>query len=144
MQVAGDTYSFLMDTGIGLTVVSSRLADRPDVVLTGESFAGRRMSGQVVEARLVRLPVLQLGDLRVENHVAGVFDLGEGFDGIPGPGFFEGYATTVDPTSLTITVEPASAARTDGSVVPVEVERGRPVDRAVHVSRPPQWANDPG
>ena len=126
VRVASDPYSFLLDTGIGITVVSSRLADRADVVPTGESFAGRRMSGQVVEARLVRLPVLQLGDLRVENHVAGVFDLGEGFDGILGPGFLEGYATTIDPDVSALTLEPASEAKVDGVVVPVEIERDGP------------------
>src|SRR5262245_24130828 len=69
---------------------------------------------------------MQLGDLRVEDHVAGVFDLGEGFDGIVGPGFFEGYATTIDPDRDTLTIEPASELTTDGIVVPVEVERDGP------------------
>lgn len=126
VRLGGDTHSFLLDTGIGLTVVSSALADRSDVVSAGESFSGRRMSGQVVEVPLVRLPVMQLGDLRVEDHVAGVIDLGDEFAGILGPGFFEGRPPTIDPDRDTLTIEPASEVEADGVVVPIEVERDGP------------------
>lgn len=124
--VGDGTYSFLLDTGIGITVVSSAIAGRPDVVPTDETFSGRRMSGQVVETRLVRLPAMQLGDLRVDGHVGGVIDLCEGFDGILGPGFFAGYPYTVDSDRGTLTIEPASEAKVDGVVVPIEVERDGP------------------
>jgi len=126
VRVGNDTHSFLLDTGIGLTVVSTTLADRVDVVQTGESFAGRRMSGQVVEVPLVRLRAMELGDLRVEDHVAGVIDLGDEFAGILGPGFFEGHPPTIDPDRGTVTIQPASEAASDGLVVPIEVERDGP------------------
>lgn len=84
------------------------------------------MSGQVVEAPLVRLPVLELGDLRVPDHIAGVADLGDGFDGVLGPGFFAGYATTVDPELMALAIDPASAETADGVVVPLEVHRDGP------------------
>jgi len=126
VRVGDDTYSFLLDTGIGLTVVSSAIADRPDVVATGESFAGRRMSGQLVEVPLVRLPTVQLGDLRVDDHVAGAIDLGDQFAGILGPGFFDGYPPTIDPDRNTLTIEPASEAKSDAVVVPIDVERDGP------------------
>jgi predicted aspartyl protease len=126
VRMADDTYPFLVDSGIGITVVSSALAGRSDVSPTGESFSGRRMSGQVIETSLVRLPALQLGDLRVEDHIAGVADLGDDFAGILGPGFFEGYATTVNPDRMTFTIELASKAADDGVTVPLEVERDGP------------------
>jgi predicted aspartyl protease len=56
VRLGGDGLHFLVDTGIGVTVVSERLARRTDVDRLDESFAGRRMSGQLVEAPLVRLP----------------------------------------------------------------------------------------
>lgn len=122
VRVAGETYPFVVDTGVGLTVVSSAIAARPDVSPTGESFSGRRMSGQLVETPLVRLPAVRLGDLEVVDHVAGVIDMGDEFAGILGPGFFEGYATTVDPDRKTFTVRPGSESPA-GIEVPLDVER---------------------
>jgi len=69
---------------------------------------------------------MQLGDLRVEDHVAGVIDLGDEFAGILGPGFFEGYPPTIDPDRGTVTVQPASEPQADGVAVPIEVERDGP------------------
>lgn len=60
VKLAGDTYRFLVDTGIGVTVVSNAVAARSDVQPTGETFAAQRMSGQVVEVPLVRLPSVDL------------------------------------------------------------------------------------
>src|SRR3954452_2264040 len=77
VQLAGDPYQFLVDTGIGITIVSSAVAGRPDVQPTGETFTGRRMSGQAVEVPLVRLPRLDVGGYTVDAHVAGVADLGD-------------------------------------------------------------------
>ncbi|WP_369077278.1 hypothetical protein [Paractinoplanes hotanensis] len=42
MQVGGSRYRFLVDTGIGITVVSSAVAARDDVRQTGKSMSGRR------------------------------------------------------------------------------------------------------
>jgi predicted aspartyl protease len=62
VQLGGDELNFLVDTGIGVTVVNERLAVRADVERLDESYAGRRMSGQLVEAPLVRLPALSVRD----------------------------------------------------------------------------------
>jgi hypothetical protein len=115
----------LVDSGIGVSVVSSVVAGRADVELTGETFSGRRMSGQVVEVPLVRLPVLELGQYRVEGHIAGVADLGEAdsFAGILGLGFFEQQALTIDPEAMRLTVQPADAAPERGYEIPLDVRR---------------------
>ena len=122
---------FLLDSGIGVTVVSSSFAARSDVVATAETFAGRRMSGQIVELPLVVLPPVRLGDLVVEDHVAGVLDLGStqgltGFDGILSLGFFGAHAYTVDPVGMTLTVGRAGVDPVAGTVVPLEVHRDGP------------------
>jgi hypothetical protein len=118
--LAGDEQTFLVDTGIGVTVVSSALAARADVEPLGATYAGRRMSGQVVEAPLVRLPRLAVGDHEVEGHVAAVADLGADFDGILGPAYFGDRVVTTDVAAGTFTVhEPG--ARVDGLEVPLEV-----------------------
>jgi hypothetical protein len=119
---------FLVDTGIGITVLSSALADRLDVAPTGETFVGRRMSGQALQVPLVRVPRIALGDYVVEEHLAGIADLGDandpaGFAGILGPAFFEEHVVTTDPRALTLTVQQRDRYQPDGPVVPLDVRR---------------------
>lgn len=121
VRIGGSRYRFLVDTGIGVTVVSSAVAARADVRQTGESMSGRRMSGQEVHAPLVRLPSLQLGDHRVEDHLVAVADLGDGFDGIIGPDLYAGRALTVDPAAMTVAFVDAAAIPT--RAIPLQVRR---------------------
>jgi hypothetical protein len=56
----GDVDStFILDTGIGVNLISSDLAQRLKCPQTGVRFSGQRMSGQVVEMPLTWLPKLQ-------------------------------------------------------------------------------------
>jgi len=128
VRLGDEELRFLVDTGIGVTVVSERLATRPGVHALAETYAGRRMSGQLVEAPLVRLPALALGDYVVDAHEAACVDLGDGFDGILGPAYFADRIVTTDPLARTFTVhEPGDAV--DGSEVPLEIRRdGRAAD----------------
>ena len=128
VRVGGDEYRFLVDTGIGITVVSSALAARADVQPSAETFTGRRMSGQSVETPLVRLPTLAFGDYTVDAHIAGVADLGDidgpnGFAGILGPAFFERHVVTTDPVASTLTVCRRADFAVDGYEIPLEIRR---------------------
>ncbi|WP_371400727.1 retropepsin-like domain-containing protein [Kribbella sp. NBC_00662] len=123
VTVGTTEYRFLVDTGIGTTVISSAVADRLDGATTGETFTGRRMSGQAIEVPLVRVPRIALGDFVVEGHVAGVADLGDAFVGILGPTFFENHSVTTDPDAKTLTVRPRESFRADGPEIPLEVRR---------------------
>jgi predicted aspartyl protease len=76
VTVGGDPYLFLVDTGIGVTVVSPAVAARADVRHTGETFTGRRMSGQEIRSPLVGLPEVRFGAYAVAGHPACVADLG--------------------------------------------------------------------
>jgi len=130
-QLDGDPYQFLVDTGIGITIVSSAVAGRPDVQPTGETFTGRRMSGQAVEVPLVRLPRLDVGGYTVDAHVAGVADLGDpdgpnGFAGILGPGLFDQHVVTTDPRTMTLTVQPAEGFDADGFEIPLAMRHTGP------------------
>jgi hypothetical protein len=111
-----------------VTVVSPLLAARPDVHATGETFTGRRLSGQSLILPLVRLPAIRLGSYVVEGHVAAVADLGAidgpmGFAGILSPGFFGAYAVITDPDAMTLAVSPAGDVDEDGHVIPLEIRR---------------------
>ena len=127
-RLGGDELRFLVDTGIGITVVNERLAQRGDVERLDESYAGRRMSGQLVEAPLVRLPALAVGDYVVDGHVAAAVDLGEGFDGILGPTYFADRVVTTDPAAGALTVHEKDD-RVEGIEVPLRMHRdGRSAD----------------
>jgi hypothetical protein len=128
VRLGGDDLHFLVDTGIGVTVVNERLSQRTDVEPLDETYAGRRMSGQLVEALLVRLPTLALGGYAVEGHVAASVDLGEGFDGILGPSYFADRIVTTDPMAGTFTVHDPGAL-VQGIEVPLEIHHdGRSAD----------------
>jgi hypothetical protein len=133
--VGGDEYRFLVDTGIGITVVSSTVATRAGVRQTGDWLIARRMSGQEVRAPLVRLPEVSLGGHTVVDHLACVSDLGEDFAGILGPGFYAGSAITTDPTAMTLMLRDSAEAR--GYEVPLLVRReGVTVDAFVNLVLP--------
>jgi hypothetical protein len=122
VRLGDDELQFLVDTGIGVTVVNQRLSSRPDVETLAESYAGRRMSGQLVETPLVRLPTLALGDYAVDGHVAVSVDLGDGFDGILGPSYFADRIVTTDPGTGTFTVhDPGESV--EGFEVPLDIRR---------------------
>jgi hypothetical protein len=128
VRLDGDELHFLVDTGIGVTVVNERLAERADVERLDESYSGRRMSGQLVEAPLVQLPALSVGDYEVAGHVAASVDLGEGFDGILGPSYFAHHVVTTDPAAGTFTVH-EEGELVEGIEVPLEIHRdGRSAD----------------
>src|SRR5579875_2918504 len=61
VSVAGNEERFILDTGIGPTLVSSALCERAGCVPTGTVFAGRRMSGQEVELELATARSVRLG-----------------------------------------------------------------------------------
>lgn len=119
---------FLFDTGIGVNIVSPRLAERLGLASVGGTFAGQRMSGQWVEAQLVYLPPVTVGDRVLLDQVAGVVDLGPeegdgGFSGILGLSAFDGVPVTVDPGSSTLALGDPGPADIR---VPLEVRRHGP------------------
>ncbi len=129
VTVAGEEVPFLVDTAIGVTVVSTRLAGRLGLPALGTSFSERRMSGQVVTAPLVRVSSLSLGDLEIAEQDAGVVDLDSAdvpaFEGILGLGCFEEHAVTTDPDAMTLTIGPTGSV-TGGERVPLEIRRDGP------------------
>lgn len=101
-------HRFLFDTGIGVNVLATAVAERLELESVGETFAGQRMSGQWIEAPLVYLPPVSVGSCVLVDQVAAVVDLGQeeegamGFSGILGLTAFADIPVTVDPGSGTI------------------------------------------
>ncbi len=96
-----EEHKFILDTGIGVTVISRRVAEHfklnPD-----SSFSGKRMSGQEVSIQLASMKSVGVGPIKKSDVTVGIFDmssfppeLGE-ISGILSPGFLEEVVFTVN------------------------------------------------
>jgi hypothetical protein len=137
---------FVLDTGIGLTLLSDRLCTEIGCCVDGSSFTGRRMSGQEVTVPLATAPPLSFGGVTRHDHVVGIIALG-GFtpelgrvDGFLSLAFFEDTPFTVDYARRAVIVESRTSAdeRTrDASTVTVRLERDGPaVDAFMRLDLP--------
>lgn len=128
----GDTARrFLFDSGIGLSIVASDLAEHLGLVPTGTSFTGRRMSGQEITAPLAHLPSLTIGGHVIENAVVGVFDLGptdgeSGFDGILGLDLLHDVVVRVDPSTRSLLLQTDLPLASGDIEIPMRVHRDGP------------------
>ena len=126
---------FVLDTGIGVNLISTVLAQRLGYLPTGASASGKRMSGQDVSTPLTRIASLSLGSVRKENVVAGMLDMaaffpkGSGIDGFLSPRFFEPWPFAINSLTRTVRVErePPRTFRPGLEVeVPIRVVRDGP------------------
>jgi len=144
--VGGRKARFILDTGIGLTLLSDRLCTEIGCHTDGSSFTGRRMSGQEVTVPLATAPPLSFGGVTRQDDLVGIIALGGvppelcRVDGFLSLAFFDEVPFTVDYARDAVIVEsPASAdERTrDGSAVPVRLERDGPaVDAFMQLDLP--------
>ena len=103
--VDGVPGTFVLDTGIGLTLLSESFAASVGCRPNGSSYIGRRMSGQEVSAPLGAVQSLTLGTTVREQLSVGIIDLAEGVDGFLSLEFFRDSPFTVDYRSQTIVME---------------------------------------
>lgn len=136
--------TFILDTGIGISLVSQSLCERIQCALTGE-FVGQRMSGQAVRVPTARVATLELGEYVQHDVLVGVVDIDgffpepaiEGFLGLP---FFAESAVTIDPFArqLIVESEDSLAARlANGNAIPVRLSvQGPAIDAFVQATLP--------
>lgn len=135
VSVSGVETRFILDTGIGPTILSSSLCERAAAAPTGAVFTGLRMSGQEVELALATVPSLRLGNLERRGLEVGVLDLA-GFPpelaeigGFLSLAFFDDQPVTVDyPEECVVleTAETLEARRREGFAVAIELDRSGP------------------
>ena len=126
---------FVLDTGIGPTILTEALARDVGCTANGETLTGKRMSGQEVGVPLAEAPPIALGRYVREGHAVGLLDT-SGFpdalaeiDGFLSLAFFEETAFTVDYGRSVVVVEtPETLAEraAAGVAVPVRLERQHP------------------
>ncbi len=116
---------FIVDSGIGLTIVRDTL---PGCAPTGETFTGKRMSGQEVTIPLGTAPSLRFaGEERRDVEVglldmSGFPDLLAGVDGFLSLAFFAETPLTVDYPGGRV----VSGERAEGTALPCRVDRDGP------------------
>lgn len=131
--------SFIFDTGIGPTVISSSLASRIDAVPLGKDFKGKRMSGQELSLPLVILDSITAGGIDFRRAVAGIFDIFSDRSRIPpefrdvegfiSPALFQDIPFTWEYQSSKIVLESdttAETSRRSGRCVPMKVKKEGP------------------
>lgn len=126
---------FVLDSGIGLTLVSSRLSEATGCRPTGEAFTGRRMSGQDVTLPLAVAPSLTFAGSVSSEVEVGILDMSSFPPGFAGIGGFLSLAVFPD-RPLTVdyprhavdieTLETSARRRAEGVALPVKVERDGP------------------
>lgn len=120
---------FVLDTGIGVNLISKSLCDRLKCEIKSH-HTGRRMSGQEITIPISSVKALSFGAVRKAEVSVGVFDMeqlmpGAGVDGFLSLGFFKDVGFTVDYKRNVVTLESPSALaalRLAGSAVPIRVD----------------------
>jgi hypothetical protein len=131
VRAAGIETRFILDTGIGLNLISAELAARVGCQPDGTTFTGHRMSGQAVTIPLGTLPSLDLGVHSARQLPVGIFDMHAmaGLDGVEGflsLTYFRTVPVTIDYAAglLILEDEQSLAARAArGTPVAVQVDR---------------------
>lgn len=123
------TKDFILDTGIGITMVSKAICDQLRCKLTG-SHIGKRMSGQTMTVPASSVKSLSLGSLHIADVPVGIVDIekfipGSNIGGFISLGFFRNAAFTVDYVNKNVvleTVQTLNTIRSAGNTVPVKLD----------------------
>jgi hypothetical protein len=123
------TANFVLDTGIGINLISKSLCEKLGCKIKG-SHSGKRMSGQDVAIPMSSVNSLALGGLLANNPATGVFDLeplmpGMGIQGFLSLGFFKDQAFSIDYKNQVIILEDKESlkkAKADGVRTPVRTD----------------------
>ncbi len=124
---------FILDTGIGVTMISKSLCAEIGCSTKGE-HTGKRMSGQAVTVPLSKLGSIAVGEKVAQDFPVGIFDVeailpNTGISGFLSLGFFEKFPHTVDYQRNMILFESESSLRTlrsSGTVVKLTPDQDGP------------------
>jgi predicted aspartyl protease len=130
VRAAGIQTRFILDTGIGLNLISEALAARIGCQPDGSAFTGQRMSGQPVTIPLGTLSSLDIGEHVSGDVRVGIFDMHamaglEQVEGFLSLTRFRSLPMTIDYSAgLVILEDQASLSRRArrGTSVPVQVD----------------------
>jgi hypothetical protein len=126
VTVGGVETRFVLDSGIGLTIVREELAATAGLKRSGRSFTGRRMSGQAVTVPLAEASVAFAGST-IERHEVGILDMRSFPDALaPIGGFLSLAFFTEQPVTIDYARRVVALGPREGASVAVTVERDGP------------------
>ncbi|RLB13482.1 MAG: hypothetical protein DRG82_15620 [Deltaproteobacteria bacterium] len=110
------TARMLLDTGAGITVLSTSLAEKLNLNAGGAGTVLLKTLTRKVRAPLARVPHLQLGSHTKENFPVAVYAMipvRDSFEGILGMDFLQGFTITVDAKTNRILLSNAGPPKED-------------------------------
>lgn len=113
-------YTFVVDTGAGVTVLSSSLAKALDLPVVGTSKVGSPMGDAPSLADSLQIEALTFGTMTVRNVPAVSMDLDAVFGGMPAPAGIlaaaglDGMLLTIDPAAGSVWIRPGALPPADG------------------------------
>ncbi len=129
----GEVTPFLLDTGIGIELVTPDLARRCGARPRSEEFTGHRMSGQEIRGRLVTVPRLEFGSMVCSDVDAGLLEMAlpSAFDHIGGflslrPFLFTPFSIDFPREVVAVGRDRPSAATEGTATVPLRLLREGP------------------
>jgi len=118
VRLNGDiTARMLLDTGAGITVLSTNLAEKLNLTPGGAGTILLKTLTRKVRAPLARIPALQLGSHTKENFpvaVCAMRPIRDSFEGILGMDFLRGFTITVDAEAKKISLRRAGSRKEEG------------------------------
>lgn len=134
VRIGERTSQFILDTGIGVDLISTKLAQELGVSTPQVRYRGQRMSGQWLEVPLSWVPRLEVGGVEHQMVRVGVWDF-DGFlpdtpefaqvEGFLSLRFFQHQPFTIDYAHRQIVVETAQGLErrlAEGHSVPIEID----------------------
>jgi len=123
------TKDFILDTGIGITMISKTMCDQLKCKST-DTHTGKRMSGQTMTVPISSVKSISLGSLHVSDAPVGILDVekfipGSNIGGFLSLGFFRDTAFTVDYVNKNIILETAGSLKTirsKSNILPVNLD----------------------
>ncbi len=106
--------TFLVDTGAGYTVITPEMAEQLDLKVDSDQPEVKITTvNGTIQAPLVTIKSIQVGDIKVSNVDAVIADIGSAGNlaGLLGMNFFQGMELTVRPDQLVIRVNQGQKAK---------------------------------
>lgn len=123
--------NFILDTGIGITMISQKLCEQIQCKKDGK-YTGQRMSGQKVTLPLSQISSLEVAGYKQKEVTVGIFDineLGKEFADVSGfisLNFFENEPFTIDYKNNTVILETSKSLakrKKEGRAIPIMFDR---------------------
>jgi hypothetical protein len=127
VSIDGKDAQFILDTGGGINVISQRLLGQVSHSAAGK-FSGKTMRGESISLPMYRIPLLQVGPLRLQPAMVGAWDVLDKFkvEGIVSAKAFEKQPVEVDfrlRRLVFLTPESIPQLRRTGTVVRLRLRR---------------------